>query len=144
MGVCMDKAKGKWTSYISVKRPQGGLSKHIGLGRSTTEQEAAERVSAAAYLLGDKCAAPAAWLLGGRARRAVCARRARPLEVCMVARACARAPWCRCASRDVPVDRYAALTAEQGAGERGRALCGGAPAPAAGAELLPFLSLACV
>ncbi len=47
--------RSKWKADVSV-RLGSGARKMMFLGRSVTEEQAAERVSAGAYILGDRCA----------------------------------------------------------------------------------------
>ncbi len=53
-GVSAYRRLGKWQAVVHVRQPYG-RSKNVFLGLHATEQQAAERVSAAAYILGDRC-----------------------------------------------------------------------------------------
>ncbi len=52
-GVSFDKANRQWKAYVYVRRG-GDTAKQVLLGLSATEEQAAERVRAAAYILGDR------------------------------------------------------------------------------------------
>ncbi len=52
-GVWFIRTTGKWQASTSIRRPCG-LSKQVFVGYHATEEQAAERVSAAAYILGDR------------------------------------------------------------------------------------------
>ncbi len=55
-GVSFSNARRKWQAAVYIKQLQPGVpSKPVALGLSVTEQQAAERVSAASYILGDRC-----------------------------------------------------------------------------------------
>ncbi len=48
----------KWRAFIDVRDEATGQRRSVALGYTASEQQAAERVSAAAYLLKDRCGAP--------------------------------------------------------------------------------------
>ncbi len=66
-GVRFDKDSGKWRARVMVKQAgQVGRSKEVGLGFAATEEEAAERISAAVHVLG-RCAQEPLWSLPSHA-----------------------------------------------------------------------------
>ncbi len=54
-GVSFAQRNGRWQASVKVT-VAGGQAKRMFLGYSVSEEQAAERVSAGAYVLGDRCA----------------------------------------------------------------------------------------
>ncbi len=52
-GVSFAKVTKRWQAYVLVKRGVG-CTRQVHLGQRSTEEQAAERVRAAAYILGDR------------------------------------------------------------------------------------------
>ncbi len=55
MGVTFNQAEQKWRAQVSF-RLSSGQAKPVFLGSDASEEQAAKRASAGAYVLGDRCA----------------------------------------------------------------------------------------